>query len=238
MKIFIINLERSVDRRIHIVKELNSHDDFLFEIFPAIDGNINKLYREKFYVNWLRMLCYARPLVDSQIGCFASHYELWNKCIHLNENIIVLEDDIELTDNFNSSIRFLEEKIGSYKYIRMWGIYPQSNIQVEKGIKLYKKGPRGTQGYAISPDAAKLLIKYANKWIEPVDDYMDKYWIHGVLPYCLTQEPITCLNEFSSSIVNLHKPIVIFKITRECYKLYHLMRKNIFNFKSRLLKKY
>lgn len=34
-----------------------------------------------------------RDLTKGEIGCFLSHYELWLKCIALNEPIIILEHD-------------------------------------------------------------------------------------------------------------------------------------------------
>jgi glycosyl transferase family 25 len=37
-------------------------------------------------------------------GCFYSHYRLWQKCVELNEPIIIWEDDIVLTRPYTQSI--------------------------------------------------------------------------------------------------------------------------------------
>lgn len=227
MKIYVINLPRASDRRAHIVSSLNKFN-VEYEIFSAVDGNKDPSYRERFYSSQLRMLCYARPLSNSQIGCFASHYELWKKCIELDQPILVLEDDIELASNFDALIQFAAQKIERYRYIRLWGVFERPSSQVEDGIKLYHRGPSGTQGYMLSPAAAQKFIDNATRWIEPVDEYMDKFWINGNLPYCVTPNAVYCVNEFESSIVNQSSPQRFFKITREFFKLYHVIRKKLF----------
>lgn len=234
MKIFVINLLQAENRREHIKSQLEKFN-IEYEIFNAIDANTGCYYWDHFYSNTLRLLCYARPLTKSQVGCFASHYKLWQKCIELNEPIVVLEDDIELTSDFDVKVNFLETKISKYGYIRLWGIFQRDSEMVEDGIKLYKRGPAGTQGYVILPNMAKKFISKASRWIEPVDDYMDKYWIHGVIPYCVVPEAVYCLDEFDSSIaVNKYKSNPLLKMLRELFKLQHLIRKNLFDLKRRL----
>ena len=41
------------------------------------------------------------PLTKGEVGCFLSHWRLWEKCIELNEPILILEDDAVCTDRFN-----------------------------------------------------------------------------------------------------------------------------------------
>ncbi|CCF80089.1 putative lipopolysaccharide biosynthesis protein [Helicobacter bizzozeronii CCUG 35545] len=35
-----------------------------------------------------------------ELGCYASHYSLWQKCIQLHEPIAILEDDVHLKPHF------------------------------------------------------------------------------------------------------------------------------------------
>ena len=44
----------------------------------------------------------------------------------------------------------------------------------------YLRGPAGAQCYSLSPAAAAALLAGADRWLEPVDLYMDRFWEHGV----------------------------------------------------------
>lgn len=49
----------------------------------------------------------------------------------------------------------------------------------------YRKGPVGTQCYALSPAGAQALLRHADTWLEPVDRYIDRFWLHGIQSYAL-----------------------------------------------------
>lgn len=34
-------------------------------------------------------------LKTSEVACFASHYELWVRCVELDEPIVILEDNVD-----------------------------------------------------------------------------------------------------------------------------------------------
>lgn len=229
MKIFVVNLATAVKRREHIIAQLNDQN-VKFEIFDAVDGREKHYYKDKFYNSWLRKLCFARPLSDGQIGCFASHYELWKKCVELDEPIVILEDDIYISSDFSSKLNYLEPKLRKFEFIRLAATFKQKSWRIEDGVKLFKEGPRGTTGYVITPIAATKFIQHIKNLIEPVDDYIDKYWVHGVMPYCIDPEIVSFNNDFDSSVpLNKSRVFFGFKITREIYRLYSKIRKAIFD---------
>ena len=70
-------------------------------------------------------------------------------------------------------------------FIRLAGLNKVAEVTIrplEAPYRLVRflKGPAGTQCYAISPEAARMLLAKAGAWIEPVDDYLDRFWTHGV----------------------------------------------------------
>ena len=206
LKVYVINLERAQDRRESISQQL-AQQNISFEFYPAVDGRLDKSYAQTYYRNFSRLIRYARPLSDSQIGGFASHYKLWLKCIELNQPIVILEDDIYLKENFAEKLEFCFTKISKYHYLRFMGVFPRAKYEVEPGIECYIKTPTGAQGYMLDPVAAQKFIQFANKlWIEPVDNYMDRFWLHGMRPYVLAPEIIYTPHLFESSIVNNSKP--------------------------------
>ena len=73
--------------------------------FKAVEGykvGYEKLLSQGFDTdhNWIDPIL-KTPLTKGEVGCFLSHWHLWNKCIEKNEPIIVLEDDAILTDKFD-----------------------------------------------------------------------------------------------------------------------------------------
>ena len=66
-------------------------------------------------------------MTPGELGCFASHYLLWEKCLELNEPIVVIEDDAQLEECFDDSMK----KYGGEDIdlsARIWNIYPKSFI--------------------------------------------------------------------------------------------------------------
>ncbi|EAK3946191.1 glycosyltransferase family 25 protein, partial [Campylobacter jejuni] len=129
MKVFIINLERSLDRKKHMQKQIQK----LFEINPSLKNKLefiffkaidakNKEHLEfKDHFPWWASWILGRELSDGEKACFASHYKLWQECVKLDEPIIILEDDVEFSDEFlNHGEEYIEELLKSeYEYVRL-----------------------------------------------------------------------------------------------------------------------
>ncbi|OPG20692.1 glycosyltransferase family 25 protein [Helicobacter pylori] len=132
-----------------------------------------------------------------ELGCYASHYSLWQKCIELNEAICILEDDIIIKDRFKESLEFCRQHINELGYIRL--MHLEENVAKQKtpvkGVSqiLNFKDGIGTQGYVLAPKAAQKLLKYsAKEWVMPIDCVMDRHYWHGVKNYVLEEFAIAC----------------------------------------------
>lgn len=96
---FIISLETSIDRRDQLasVNEIIINDK-TFQYFNAINGH-------NLDIDTLSPTIYDHNVVPryshGAIGCALSHLALWDKCIELNKPIVIFEDDIILSNNFN-----------------------------------------------------------------------------------------------------------------------------------------
>ncbi|GAA7222064.1 glycosyltransferase family 25 protein [Helicobacter pylori] len=132
-----------------------------------------------------------------ELGCYASHYSLWQKCIELNEAICILEDDIIIKERFKESLEFCCQHINELGYIRL--MHLEENVAKQKtlikGVSqiLNFKDGIGTQGYVLAPKAAQKLLKYSTKeWVMPIDCVMDRHYWHGVKNYVLEEFAIAC----------------------------------------------
>jgi len=109
-------------------------------------------------------------------GCFYSHYRLWQKCVELNEPIIIFEDDIVITRPFLETdwddvlIVALGHPTKSERFMHHL-ISPSGDPRAEE-CKLASMP--GCCGYAIKPHAArKLLDRYATTFL-PADNAMNR----------------------------------------------------------------
>lgn len=234
MKVFIINLERSLDRKEYMQRQiqklfeknsdLKNKLEFIF--FKAVDAK-NKEYLEfKQYFPWWASWVLGRELSDGEKACFTSHYKLWQECVKIDEPIIILEDDVEFSDEFlNNGEEYIEELLKSeYEYVRFCYLFDKKFYPLNKNYLLSFEKLAGTQGYVLKPSAAKKFIKYAKRWIYPVDDYMDMFYKHKVLN--IVKKPLLLkhdcgLESMISQAGRLFiKPRFYKKIIREIFRLY------------------
>lgn len=188
MKIFVISLHSSQTRKTQMIKKMKAAN-VSFEFFNAIDASEkNFKFSEKAAPKTTKKLK-GYELIPSEIACYSSHFSLWEKCISLNEPIVILEDNIDVTDEFKSTLDNAFSKIDTYRYIKLSAtlenrkFISKENIDKKHQIGFYDKGTCGTTGYILSPIAAKRFIEHSDKFIEPVDNFMEKPWKHGIQTY-------------------------------------------------------
>ncbi len=95
--------------------------DLEYSIFPAVNGHTDKALLFERYDEQKSQLYRGKSLTKGQLGCYASHYLLWEKCIKLNEPIIVLEDDALLyPDAFLDIVAHIDKLAGKFECIRLF----------------------------------------------------------------------------------------------------------------------
>ncbi|MGI7438191.1 glycosyltransferase family 25 protein [Campylobacter coli] len=234
MKAFIINLERSLDRKEYMQKQIqklfeknpNLKNKLEFIFFKAVDAKNKEHLEFKQHFPWWASWGLGRELSDGEKACFASHYKLWQECVKIDEPIIILEDDVEFSDEFlNNGEEYIEELSKSeYEYVRFCYLFDKKFYPLNENYILSFEKLAGTQGYVLKPSAAKKFIKYAKRWIYPVDDYMDMFYKHKVLN--IVKKPLLLKHDckLESEISNLgrtNKKLKIHrKIAREIFRLY------------------
>jgi len=102
MDIFIINLDKNKDRWSKYEKINNLH----IQRFPAFYGK--DLNKDDLIKNG--MIHPENRLLDGQLGCAVSHLTLWNQSIDYSDKpyVLVLEDDVILSDDISNKINELE----------------------------------------------------------------------------------------------------------------------------------
>lgn len=188
MTIFVVTLASAVKRRQRIQVQLDKVR-LPFTFFAAIDGRETHHPLFDKYDDAKRK-CHKRYRVSaSELGCYASHYLLWQACVERGEPMVVMEDDVDITEQFSEACFCAGRVIERYEFVRLYGLYarPYRVVEAFDGYRMirYRHGPAGTQCYMIHPRAAETLLKHSQQWFLPVDDFVDAFWIHHVSSFAL-----------------------------------------------------
>ncbi|CAF1109982.1 unnamed protein product [Adineta steineri] len=189
-EIYVINLVRRTDRR----ERLQATFDILnisARFFDAIDGKytIDQAYLERLNVRLLPEYedpYNLRPMNYGELGCFFSHYFIWEDIVknEYSNGVLILEDDVR----FDPYFKYKLEKILSNRSLDWDLIFLGRKIMrpdeenYENTIETFLIEPsysHWTVGYALSLRGARMLIdeKPLQK-ILPVDEYLPIMYDH------------------------------------------------------------
>ena len=147
-------------------------EDYNLELMPGV----SKFESQDFFVQhgltWNRKYAVTTDPYAG-MGCFASHYKLWLRCVEIGKPILVLEHD----SVFLSPLTKLR-----FKHVIMLGKpyffgHIISKISTDKRREIFHpwKFLRGTHCYAITPEGAqRLLEKAPRQLLPPVDLFMNR----------------------------------------------------------------
>lgn len=246
-KIFVINLESSIERKENISRQLDELS-LSFELFSAVDGRTSPPHPLlKYYNDNLSQTYRAKTLSPGQLGCYASHYLLWKKCVELNKPIIVIEDDALLFKeaflNFLQNIRDIPEAVECVRLFsnkrRKYDSYEVFEVK-STSIHKFTKGHMSATAYFLRPSAAKKYLEHSKEWYMAVDIYMDRFWQNEVECYgtevpCLTNDP-----KFDSDIGYEKRTTnrsLFKKCKREWFNLNETIQRHLHNIKFNLGRK-
>lgn len=239
LPVYVINLPESTARR-ESIEQQAERLGFTPRFFEAVDGRagehplFGRVNQEK------RLRLKGRPFKPGELGVWASHYLLWERCVEENQAMVILEDDAQLKPNFPEFLESSAKITELFPYLRLF----ESNLASKKlatvggfHIHRYWRNPLRTTGYLLAPSAAKAFLSKADEWVLPVDDYMDLAWLHGVdcvglKPGCVMEE-----TEFESTIQTRapkERLTLLHKLRRETFRHY-LRARYCLDFARRML---
>ncbi|MFA0013751.1 glycosyltransferase family 25 protein [Vibrio lentus] len=154
-----------------------------FEFFIGVDARtdehplLTRIHDRAFLHNM------GRSHAIGEVGCYASHYLIWQKCIELNEPILVFEDHADINiDIFRNTLTIAEQHIEQCGFIRLQDSKNKLHYSVDRHdtqhLVKYLKVPQGTACYAISPKAAQAFIEQSSTFNYPVDVFLRNTWVH------------------------------------------------------------
>jgi GR25 family glycosyltransferase involved in LPS biosynthesis len=118
-----------------------------------------------------------RQTTPGLLGCFDSHYRLWEKCVELGEPIMIFEDDAHIYRPYQPveweevlSLVFSHRKKMN-KYIQ----YLESPYGDPRAMNYRPSSMPGNAGYAIKPKAAAKLVNMYKHSFLPADNAINQH---------------------------------------------------------------
>lgn len=187
MKVFVINLRKSADRKEHMKKQLGRLD-IAYEFVDAVDGKALtdqeiKMHGLETFPPWPSFN--ARQLSRFEIGCLLSHLAIYKRMIAENiEWACILEDDAVLGENLEMLLKVMADHLarsrhdllllghhGRYHdFSRGAEYFPKrrTNLSCYRVVKAVEL-PYGTYAYIIKQSAARKLLGEAYPLRMPMD---------------------------------------------------------------------
>lgn len=165
------------------------------------DTEVQRLIRPELYQEFKKRYQYTiveRQLISEDhmgklsrpgvIGCFYSHYALWQKCVELKEPIMIFEDDVKFYRGWEP-VAFdgvLILSLGKSSFLTEPNkSYLENPSGVPRAVPWRNFSMPGASGYALTPDAALGLIKFYRPYWYPADNAINQYitplYIHNYI---------------------------------------------------------
>jgi GR25 family glycosyltransferase involved in LPS biosynthesis len=184
-KVFYINLDRSIDRKNHIEKELSkTFSSNIINRFPAIDkNNLTKDYiktilnpRAYYYleINNHKRSTHEDINSNGHIACYLSHLEIWKKLLDDSsvDYYIIFEDDVKINDTYKVKLDRLLKSKTDFDWVSLIYISRRINDKIydkNKDLFVLKNPFFGMQSYILNKKAANALVKWSTYLSAQVD---------------------------------------------------------------------
>jgi glycosyl transferase family 25 len=147
----------------------------------------------------------GRPLTKGEIGCYVSHFSIWQEMVDRGTaQCIVLEDDTIVDWAFLARLATTDLAARNIPYLRLYAKLPTFSRMVERHFLQHSRTvvemvgyPFGTQAYAITLGGANAFLRACRTIKRPIDDQMDRSWEHGIRNLALFPAPV--IEEFVES---------------------------------------
>ena len=189
MKITIINLDRSEDRR----REISAHVEALgldFDCHRAVDG-MNLPDECRALVDWHGS---RRDGIYVQMGSVAnwiSQCQVFRDMVENGPDVMtVLEDDAVPAKELPSVLELLESMTDQFDIVFLHSgpdrpFIPALELATDHRLGRLRWSHFGTQGYVITRRAARTFLEHYPLARTGIDRALASYWRHGLRTFCL-----------------------------------------------------
>ena len=211
--IFVINLQRQVERRRHMTALLDRLG-LVAEFVTAVDGRALTPAERAAYDPARARRVYGVEMRDGEIACCHSHSRIYARMVRDRiETALILEDDVTIDARLPGVVgELLASPFRDWSVIRLdckrgRVIDPPSPkfrgrqvMELSDGAGLFRLQTHvlGVGAYLIRQEGAARMLEYGRRIFMPIDQMMDRFWENGILPYVVRPFPVHQSDGFGS----------------------------------------
>lgn len=219
MKTYVINLERSSDRKEYMMKQLSTLFFLSVEFISGVDGRLlnEKERHDKFNLEKFQ-LRYNQKVRPGEIGCTLSHQKCYRKLLDSTETAaLILEDDIIVKEDIEEIIEKISKILqSSQPLIVLFSgryMYMQKRRFCQNFDLVDVFNASFTHAYAINRAAAQLLIEERPEILADDWNYIRRKGVKlkAILPHVVDQN---WSGEYQT-LVNNEKLEIVKKMSRQ-----------------------
>lgn len=178
--IYVLNLDRSPDRLAEMRRRLDAAG-LALERVPAVDGR--DAIQTDNYDTAANRQHYLAPLSRSEIACFLTHRLAWRTFLEgAQPAAIFLEDDVRPLGTAADTAALLAQ-LASAPHARLCklnSLRPPTKNRAPVRLRRCLLPSLTAAALAMNRSAAQALLGFTEKFHEPVDIAIQRWWDHGV----------------------------------------------------------
>lgn len=213
MRVFVISLAKSGARRARM-RKLLSQAGMNAEFVDAQDGReLTDEHRAR-YDDKGAQLYYGTRMSDAEIGCFISHYRIYERISREDLDFaLILEDDVDIDGDLSDVCRQIVHALKRFDIVRLHAVrsdvlHPNAKTvgkvvaQLNNNVSVYRvhRHILGACGYLVSNEGARKMIEAGERIFLPIDHLMDRFWENGVDPLLVRPSPVRQPDNIPSDI--------------------------------------
>ena len=194
MPVYVINLPSAVERRRRMQAALQAVGLQAEWVQAVVGRELDAQALQALYAPRLNRRQFYRPLTPGEIGCYASHLQVWQLMVRRGQpGALVLEDDVSLAPSWPAVLQARARRGADWDMVKLVGRdseTPAQRLPLADGVELvrYRRVPSLTGAYAISLEGARKLTRRLPPFGRPVDVDLRHHWefglrMFGALPY-------------------------------------------------------
>lgn len=115
------------------------------------------------------------------VGCFDSHYRLWQHCADIQEPIMIFEDDAHVIRPY-IDVKWVDVMVVASSHTKKMGKYQHlidnPSADPPHALPYLQSTLPGAAGYTIHPHAATKLVKCYHRSFLPADNAVNQYIVN------------------------------------------------------------
>jgi len=183
MELHYINLSSRIDRRERMEHQLREYVLHIpYYRHEAVSPSFSTFYtlHQRHWITdeqYIQILTnQSNQITRGSIGCFLSHLELLQYAVTHQKILMILEDDVHLKPNFESSIMTMMQSITDDEYDMIYieqplGHWKDSSSEYNEYLYRIQRGYSGTFAYIIHPRHAAYVLDQTNRIQNHIDNW-------------------------------------------------------------------